>query len=126
MYVLAGEFAKGRCLLDRAAAAGPIRPRWFSHGYYLDRFHQGNYQGALDTVNLVDETELWQPVLLSAALGKLGRSEQATEANAKLLEWKPDFGGRARELIQRSVKTPGLVDDLLDGLRKAGVAIADD
>jgi hypothetical protein len=63
---------------------------------------------------------------VSAALGKLDRAEEAASTNAQLLAWKPDFGQRARELIQRSVKSPELVDALIDGLRKAGVVATAD
>jgi hypothetical protein len=34
---------------------------------------------------------------------------------------KPDFIGRARELIRRSLKIDAVVDDLIDGLRTAGL-----
>lgn len=125
LQVLAGNFEKGLELLDRAIAANPIQPRWFSHGYYFAHFHDGDYQSALDALNRGDDTEPWQPLLVAAALGKLGRPEAAEASIATLLERKPDFGSRARELLHRSVKSVDLVDDLIDGLEKAGVEIRD-
>jgi tetratricopeptide (TPR) repeat protein len=125
MHVLTGDFERGRTLLDQATAAGPVAPHWFSHGYYLERFRDGDYEGALNSLNAPSDQDVWMPALLAAALGKLGRREEAGVPRTRLEAWKPDFDRRARELIGRSIKTPELVDDLLDGLRKAGVPIED-
>jgi adenylate cyclase len=125
MQVLAGDFDQGRRLLERAMAAGPVYPRWFHNGLYLERFHARDYPGARDRVQLVDATERWQPVMLAAVLGKLGLVEEAAPAVAQLLAQKPDFCERGRGIIERSVKSPRLVDDLIDGLRKAGLDMVD-
>ena len=34
---------------------------------------------------------------------------------------KPDFASRARELIRRSLKVEGVIDELIDGLRRGGL-----
>jgi hypothetical protein len=125
MQVLAGDFDQGRQLLERAMAAGPVYPRWFHNGLYLERFHAGDYPGARDCVQLVDATERWQPAMLAAVLGKLGLAEEAVPAVAQLLAQTPDFCERGREIIERSVKEPRLVDDMIDGLRKAGLDMVD-
>jgi len=120
MNVLAGEFERGCRLIDRAKAISPVRPHWFRHGYYFAQFGRGDYQGAFDALTPVGVADPWEPALYSAALGKLGRAEEASSTNAALRAWKPDFGRRAHELIQRAIKSPELVDDFMDGLRSAG------
>jgi tetratricopeptide (TPR) repeat protein len=126
MHVLAGNFDHGRELLDRAMAASPIQPRWFGHGYYLVKFREGDYQGAFDALNHADKTEPWQPLLVAAALGKLGRTEEAVEPIAALLARKPDFPMRARELLERTIKSTALLEDLIEGLREAGLELDED
>jgi len=37
-------------------------------------------------------------------------------------EQKPDFAPRARELIRRSLKDDAIIDDLIDGLDRAGLS----
>ncbi len=126
MFVLSGEFERGRRLLDRATAANPFHPRWFHDAYYFDRFHHGDYQGAYEAVKSRDESDFWYPGLVAAALGKLERVDEAARHVASLLERKPDFCTRARELTGRSVKVASLIDDLFDGLHRAGLPIAED
>ena len=126
MYVLSGDFEQGRSLLDRATAANPFHPSWFQDAYYLDRFHHGDFQNAYETVKLCEESGVWQPALAAAVLGKLGREDKAAMHAARLIERKPDFCAHARELLGRSIKVPSLVEDLVDGLRRAGLAIVGD
>jgi adenylate cyclase len=126
MYVLSGEFERGRLLLDRATAANPFHPSWFKDAYYLDHFHHGDFQKAYETVKSREESIFWQSTLAAAVLGKLGREDEAAMHAARLIERKPDFCARARELLGRSIKVPSLVEELLDGLRRAGLAIGGD
>jgi hypothetical protein len=55
-------------------------------------------------------------------LGKLGREDEASQHVERVAQDKPDFSPRARELIGRALKIDPLIDDLLDGLRRAGMA----
>jgi adenylate cyclase len=58
----------------------------------------------------------------AAAFGRLGRHDEAKAAVSQLLELEPDFATRGRTLISRYVKVDGLVDAIIEGLRKAGLA----
>jgi hypothetical protein len=59
--------------------------------------------------------------MLAALLGKLERTEEARSHVDRVSEQKPDFAGRARELIRRGLKIDAVVDDLIDGLQAAGL-----
>jgi hypothetical protein len=65
----------------------------------------------------------WNHVMLAAIHGKLGRLDDARPHIRRVSESKPDFAGAARELIRRSLKIDPLIADLIDGLRRAGMAI---
>jgi len=58
-----------------------------------------------------------------AALGKLGRLEEARTHVEELEEQKPDFASRCRELLRRTLKVEAILDDLVDGLRRAGLPV---
>ena len=51
----------------------------------------------------------------------LGRVDEARTHLHLVREQKPDFAPRARELLCRSLKIDAVVDDLIDGLRTAGL-----
>jgi hypothetical protein len=58
----------------------------------------------------------------AAALSQLGRQTQAKTAIKELRKLEPDFAVRGRWLISRYVKVDELVDTIIEGLRKAGLA----
>jgi len=59
----------------------------------------------------------------AAMLGKLGRIKEAQPHVEAALEQKPDLAARARELIRRGLKVDSIIDDLIDGLRAAGLPV---
>lgn len=123
MHTLRGEVDIGLPLLDQATACNPRHPLWFMGGYVIDHLLHHDYERALvETRKHHPFLEFWDDVMIAAMLGLLDRVEEAEPHVAALKERKPDFAGRARELIERSLKIPDLVDDLLDGLRRVGLA----
>ena len=66
-------------------------------------------------------------ILLAAAYGKLGRAAEARNAVGELLALRPEFSDpeivRA-EMVKR-LKSDQLLEDVLDGLRKAGLEVSD-
>lgn len=121
-HVLRGEFERGLPLLDRAVAANPCHPAWFHSGYVIDQLFRRDYETALaETRTYLPFGGFWDDVMLAAELGKLGRIDEARPHVDRVIDHKPGFSGRARELIRRSIKIEAVVDDLIDGLRLAGL-----
>ena len=122
-HAIQGDFDRGLALLDRAIAVCPCHPRWFHSGYVLRRILEHDYEGALtETTNHLPFIGYWDDVVQAAMLGKLGRKDEASQHVERVAQDKPDFCSRARELIGRALKIDPLIDDLLDGLRRAGMA----
>ena len=122
-HAIQGDFDRGLALLDRAMAVGPCHPRWFHSGYILRRMIEHDYEGALtETRKHLPFIGFWDEVVQAAMLGKLGREDEASQHVERVVQDKPDFSPRARELIGRALKVDPLIDDLLDGLRRAGMA----
>jgi tetratricopeptide (TPR) repeat protein len=111
---------------DRAIRLSPCDPR-------LSSFHEmrawahivlGRYEEAAESARRSvrrPNADLWAHSTLCAALGHLGRLDEAAAARGKLLERKPDF---SLGFVRRSVyynKVPAHLEVYLDGLRKAGL-----
>ena len=57
----------------------------------------------------------------AAALAQLGREEHAQTAVDQLLKLEPDFATRGRSLMSRYIKVDALIDEIIEGLQKAGL-----
>lgn len=63
---------------------------------------------------------LWDPIDRAAVLGQLGRSAEAEKAVDEILMLQPKFENDPRRFLSCFIFTDDLVDQVLDGLKKAG------
>jgi adenylate cyclase len=120
---LYGEWDRGLSLLKKGMKLNPYHPSWFHLAPFMDYYRRGEYENALAEALKFNFPEVyWDPVMRAAALGRLGRHDEAKAAVSQLLELEPDFATRGRWLISRYVKVDDLIDTLIEGLRKAGLA----
>ena len=120
---LYGEWDRGLTLLKKGMKLNPYHPSWFHLAPYMDYYLRGEYENALAEALKFNFPELyWDPLMRAAALGRLGRQNEAKTAVGQLLELEPDFATRGRWLISRYVKVDDLVDTIIEGLQKAGLA----
>jgi adenylate cyclase len=127
MHVLRGERERGLALLERAMAASPCHPSWFRTGGIVDLMVRGEYERALDeTRKHMPFRVFWDDVMIAAILGRLGRIDEAQPHLEAALEQKPELATRVRELVRRALKIDPLIDDLVEGLRAAGLPVAED
>jgi len=124
MMALYGEWKRGMAIFRKAIELNPYYPGYFHLAPYLEHYRQGKYEAAYREAQQFKMPLLfWDPLLRAAALGQLGRREDAGKAVAELLQLRPNFAARGHHLIGFYVKTDSLRDGLLDGLRKAGLQI---
>ena len=62
---------------------------------------------------------------IAATAGQLGENELADKALGDLLKLRPDYGATVRNTLAKWFD-PELCEQLLDGLRKAGLVISSD
>ena len=123
LHVFRGEIDMGLPLLDRAVSLNPCSPAWFHAGYVVDRLLQNDYERALAITQTYHPfISFWNDVMIAALLGLLDRIDEAQPHVAVVMQQKPDLAGRAAELMRRSLKIDDLIDDLVQGLRRAGLA----
>jgi TolB-like protein len=124
LFTYFGLWERGLQLLDECAELNPNYPVQIHSGRFLYNLHLEEYEKAYDeAVSYGMPTFFWAWITRACALGLLGRRAEAEAAVSTLVKLKPDFPSRARELIGRYVKVEELVDRMLEGLRKAGLAV---
>jgi tetratricopeptide (TPR) repeat protein len=123
-HVMRGSFERGLPMLERAMAVNPCHPNWFHAGRVIHLISQRHYEQALAELEKHDPFfAFWLPVVRASILGNLGRVDKARNHLDQVLAQKPDFAPRAHELIRRSLKADAIIDDLIDGLRAAGLSV---
>jgi adenylate cyclase len=122
LHAMMGEIDPGLPLLDRAISLNPCSPAWFHAGYVVDHLLRNDYEHALAVTRTYHPfISFWDDVMIAAMLGRLDRTDEAQPHVESARMQKPDLAGRAGELMRRTLKIDDLVDDLVDGLRRAGL-----
>jgi TolB-like protein/class 3 adenylate cyclase len=122
--VHSGEFERGTAIVRRAMELNPNHAGWMHFAPLWDHFHKAEYEQALERANRVDVPGLFWPYLVMAsACGHLGRRTEAEAAVRDLLALDPEFAAHARSNVETWHFASGLMDSILEGLRKAGLSI---
>jgi adenylate cyclase len=118
---LYGEWERGLGLLKRGMRLNPYHPSWFHLVPYMDYYRRSEYENAFtEALNFNHPGLFWDPLMRAAALGQMGREQEARSAVNELLKLEPDFQKRGRQLISHYVKVGDLIDKIIQGLQKAG------
>ena len=117
----AGEWERGCAMSEKARHLNPHHPGWYWFPPLFDAFRKKEYRHVLEMAQKVNMPNFWRTnVVLAATYGHLGELEAARKAAQLLLAARPEFATSAREECSKWWN-PDLVDQLLDGLRKAGL-----
>ena len=121
LTAFSGEWERGCALTLRAAHLNPNHPGWYWFASAFDSYRRGDYQGALSVGLKINMRGLWGTnLVLAVTYGQLGEKEKARVAVRELLVQMPAFATDARDELSKWWQ-PQYVDQLLDGLRKAGL-----
>jgi len=124
LRVFRGEIDAGLPLLDQAISLNPCCPAWFHAGYVINHLLRGDYERALAVTRTYHPfISYWDHLVIAAMLGRLERTAEARACLEVARKQKPDLDGRAAELMRRGMKIDELADDLIDGLRNAGLLV---
>ncbi len=124
LITYAGDWEHGCALAERAMQINPHHPGWYRFSSFSKAYQARDYRAALD-VALKFNMPTYFPThaALAMAYGQLGEREAAQGALRELLALKPDFAAVAREDYEKWVGPGPFVEHVLDGLRKAGLAV---
>ena len=126
MIAYAGDWEYGLSVVERAMQLNPHHPGWYHYLNFCDKYRKHDYHGALASALKVNMPAYhWPHVYLAAVYGQLGDQQRASEVLRQLQALIPNFGAVAREEMGKWLDVE-LTEHLIDGLRKAGLAIADE
>jgi len=121
LITFAGDWERGCALVRRAMEWNPHHPRWYELILGLNEYRLGRHRAALDEIVRANLPEsFWKSAILAAVHGQLGESAAAGNALRELLAQRDDFARSGRAHFEKWF-APQLVEDLMDGLRKAGL-----
>ena len=123
LLAFAGDWKRGCELAEKARHLNPHHPAWYWALPFLDAYRQADYVTALPLMLKADMPgQFFSQSLLAAVYGQLGEREAAAASVRELLALKPDFPLIARNEFAKWYP-PELVEQLIEGLRKAGLEI---
>lgn len=121
LLALVGQWERGLGLLMPRLELHSGYPAWLHHAPFLDHYRRGRYEAALQSARRFDQPRLfWDPLDRAAALGQLGRVDEALAAIDQLLSLQPKFAADPRRFLRCFIFQEELVEHVLQGLHKAG------
>jgi TolB-like protein len=124
LMAYSGEWEHGCAMVERAAQRNPHHPGWYWFPFFYNAYRKGDYHDALSIALKINLPHFFYThLVIAATYGQLAEQEAAHEALRDLLVLKPDIVLIARDALARWYP-PDLVEQLIDGLRKAGLDIA--
>lgn len=123
LIAAAGEWDRGCEMVESAMQLNPNCPGYFYFARCCNGYRQGKYEEVLEAAARLNMPNYFHThALRAAALGQLGRREEAAKALRELLALRPDFASVARQEYAKWYDSE-LIDHIVDGLRKAGLDI---
>jgi len=120
-----GEWERGCAMTERAMQLNPNHPGWYRFAAFHHAYRKKDYRRALDVaIKFNMPSYYFTHAALAAAAGQLGERDTARRALGELLAQSPGFAASARNDFAKWISHGELLEDVVDGLRKAGLEIA--
>jgi non-specific serine/threonine protein kinase len=118
-----GDVETGMPLVREAILLTPHPPTWVHMAFFYDHYMAGRYEEALASARLTNwDGDFRVPLFEAAALGQLGRVQEATSSLEELRRlWPRPNADLFDELVVRHAIAPSFVEALMAGLAKAGL-----
>jgi TolB-like protein len=121
---LRGDWDGGLALLHEAFALNPALSDAYRYILFLDRYRNADYDNALlEAAQINLPSDIFSPVSLAMAHGARGDQAAAQQAVRRIEEMVPDFRDRAIARFQASNFDPAIIDEIAQGLARAGLAL---
>jgi len=118
-----GDWADGYALVNRALSEGSGRPAKFHYVVALYAYMHGDYGAALDAATKGGVSQLpLARAIVASIYGMRGQRDEANAVWTALAETQPALAKAPRAVLALRNWDPKLVDALMAGLDKAGIA----
>ena len=119
------NFDRGATVARRAMELNPHHAGWYHFSLIWDYYSRREFEQTLEQAKRVNMPGFfWPPLVIASVCGELGRKAEATAAVNELLAIDPEFAAHARRYIEPWHYGSGLMDSLMEGLRKAGLEVS--
>jgi TolB-like protein/Tfp pilus assembly protein PilF/predicted Ser/Thr protein kinase len=119
-----GDWERGCELVKCAMKLNPRHTGWYWYPLAHDAYRRTDYALALEYALRLNMPGLfWTHELLARIHTQLGNRAAASEALKDLAALRPDFPANARREFERFFVESSFIDQMLDGLRLAGLKI---
>jgi serine/threonine protein kinase/tetratricopeptide (TPR) repeat protein len=123
MIAYSGDWEEGCAQIEAARQLNPHHPSWFLLPLACNAYRKGDYRSALAfAIKINLPGYFYAHLTRAAAYGQLGMHQPAQKALNDMLALRPDMATAARQELAKWWD-PGLVEHIIDGLRKAGMNI---
>jgi TolB-like protein len=122
------DWERGVQMAEHAMTLNPDHPGWYRFASFFHSFRSQNYDRALEIAEQINMPSLlYSHVALAAVYGQLGKLDAARNSLKEILTRVPDFASEVRDELggRWLVRDPDLVEQVIEGLRKAGLKIPD-
>jgi len=124
LMTLLGDWERGPALIRKVISLNPFYNPVVHYALWEDCLRREDYEGAYaETMSLRRPAVFWYPLAKAAALGLLGKDEEGRQFVENLLKLRPDFPNRGRALMGRYIKFDNILEPVIEGLRKSGLAL---
>ncbi|MDP6951741.1 MAG: hypothetical protein QGF53_03180, partial [Alphaproteobacteria bacterium] len=118
-HVVRGNIERGMDLTRHAMRLNPLHPGWYYFSFAFGYFGLGDFEQALlESAKIGMDDFFWGPLIRAAALGQLGRIEEARATLALAHAASPGLTPEA--IVERWMYHGPMASNILDGLAKAG------
>jgi adenylate cyclase len=107
-------------LVERAMRLNPHYPDWYRHALGYALYHTEQYAEAAQVLKEVENPTVETALYLAASSAQLEQDEQARLAAKEVLRLDPAFSA-TRYMQNVGYKNPTAMEELLDGVRMAGL-----
>jgi adenylate cyclase len=125
-YSMRGDWKRGLPLVEASYARDPGQPSTYHLAYFLHDYATGKYEDALAEARMLDFPDvIYSHMALAISYAQLGRQQEARAAVRAILSIDPSYCDHAVQDLKKRNVGPELLSLVLDGLKKAGLAIKD-
>ena len=127
LIAYSGDWSAGCSVVQKIMQLNPYHGGWLHLVFVCDHYRKREYEQALEAAEKVNMPGYsWVSASLAAIHAQLGQTEAARKHLKTFLELAPDVARNVRAEISKWWVSEELVEDYVDGLRKAGLDVDGD
>lgn len=127
LIAYSGDWSTGHSVAKKVKQLNPHHPSWFYFFFVSYHYREREYEQALEAAEKLNLPGYYFVSLYLAMINaQLGRTEEARKHLKTLIALAPDVARNPRAELSKWCAEEEFVEHRLDGLRKAGLDIADE